>query len=188
MSSQKKKKKSKVARLKFYLECVRALFFDCLSFVRRFCSSVKRACYWGWALRNNHDWDHGYLDTMVALKLRRMLNAQVGPQSYHDPECKNYLPKVRSLKLAVKLAERLQADKYHESPKYPLDYTFERTERTEEYATFEMVAQNPFRKEKASELYLRLAMDEYARLDRREDRDRQIMYRIIAKYGTFWWD
>lgn len=180
----KKNKKS----LKLGLRFLGDIFIDCISYVRRFGESIARACYWGWALRDSHDWDHGYLDRIVALKLRRMLTAQLGPQSYHSPECPNYLPKVRSLKLAVKLAERLQADKYHDNPKYPLDYTFKRMGHTDEYATFQMVLQNPVRKEKASELYLKLAMDEFARKDRRQDRDRAILYRIIAKYGTYWWD
>jgi hypothetical protein len=172
----------------FYIPVILGALSDAAQLVRRFGKTVARACYWGWTLRDSHDWDHGYLDTMVALKLRRMLDAQIGPQSYHSPECPNYLPKVRSLKLAVKLAERLQADKYNDSPKYPLDFKFEQTEKSQKQVTFQMVPYNPARKEKASELYQKLALDEWARHDRRRDRDRQIMYRIIAKYGTFWWD
>lgn len=176
----KKDKKS----LKLGLRFLGDIFIDCISYVRRLGESIARACYWGWALRHNHDWDYAYLDHIMLLKLRRMHRLMAGSESMHDPSCQNYAPKMRSLKLALKLAERLQADKYYANVKYPIDFKLEPA--TEKY--FKMVQINPATKMPATKLYLQLALEEWARLDRRQDRDRQIMYRIIAKYGTYWWD
>lgn len=40
--------------------------------MRRLIEQIKRFFYWGWKLRNSFDWDNGFLEEMILLKLKRM--------------------------------------------------------------------------------------------------------------------
>jgi len=40
--------------------------------MRRLIEQIKRFFYWGYKLRNSFDWDNGFLEEMILLKLKRM--------------------------------------------------------------------------------------------------------------------
>lgn len=64
-----KEKKTIFSFLKYNLYCF-------LSFIRTrvkiMYETSERIIYWGWKLRNSHDWDYGYMEDMLLYKLQRM--------------------------------------------------------------------------------------------------------------------
>lgn len=140
--------------------------------------------YWGWAMRHNHDWDYEHLLEVNVLKLRRMHALFSSPDSYHSPDCINYLPKMKSLRLALKLGQRILDDKYDDHLVNNVDVRFEPNGDT----TYIMVLVDSKTKRKLTDEELKVRHELWARADRRKDRDRKIFYSILAKYSIYWWD
>ena len=73
--------------------------------------AVLRGLRWGWRLRYNYEWDSGFLLEIEVLKLKELLH-NFEHHGHHDPECENYAPKMKSLRLAIKLGDLLINDDY----------------------------------------------------------------------------
>jgi hypothetical protein len=145
---------------------------------------LKRMIYWAWALRNSHDWDHTELLKMEVLKLKRMLQVFESPNSYHSPECENYKPKMKSLRLAVKIGELLLKGDFY-SKNFNVDHTC--TPANEKgFLGFTAVHKDtriPLTEEELSAYYNRLRL-----ISTRETQLSQTFYKIITKYHQYWWD
>lgn len=74
--------------------------------MKHYLQNIRMFFYWGWKLRNNHDWDYSYLFDMITLKLERMnkelLNSLVDWE--HDDEHKRA---IKALSLAVKIGQKM---------------------------------------------------------------------------------
>jgi hypothetical protein len=136
-------------------------------------------------MRDNHDWDAGYLMQMEVLKLKRMLKHFEGPDSHHSPDCENYKPKMKSLRLAIKLGERYLADDYYKSTvNFEMDIKlYSKDDKLYQIVWIDVDTGQPATKEK-----LEAWRAEYDRADEKQERDRSLFYRIIEKYGNYWWD
>lgn len=153
----------------------------------------KRAVVWGYRLRNSYPWNSGALLEMEVMKLKELLDFFEN-HGYHDPECETYKPKMKSLRLAIKLGDLLLNDEY---TKY---YDLYIKTWGETHCEFEEIVAGRFKgnyrlirlrdgkvwepceKEKAE-------LDEAWKKDaRRQQKHRRWFYGIIAQHGERWWD
>lgn len=145
-------------------------------------------CYWAWALRHNYDWDSHFALEVLVLKLRRMEHYFVR-EGYHDPACSNWKPKMKSLRLALKLGDRLLKSEYgqhieaFERSHGTIGHRFERVPDTS-YSTMRMTVGGI----DATEAQMKAWHAAWAADERREERDRHLFYKIVAKYSPYWWD
>ena len=90
---------------------IKYLYWDVESFFIntyiKICRSLSYAKF-GWS---NYDFDHAYLLEIQVMKLKRMLDCFEN-YGHHCHTCPNYKPKMKSLRLAIKLGEKLRTDAY----------------------------------------------------------------------------
>jgi len=141
----------------------------------------------GW---NNVDFDSEALTEMEVFKLKRLLYLFEN-YGYHSETCINYKPKMKSLKLAIKLGERFLTHDYsrftaaHDKKYGKLDTDFERIEGSDYYRMIDI--KNGVKYTKTEE-EVKDMLDSYRADEREQMRDRRNFYRIIEKYGRHWWD
>lgn len=145
---------------------------------------IERMAYWAWALRDSHDWDHVDLLKMEVLKLKRMLAEFESPKSYHSPTCENYKPKMRSIRLAIKLGDILiSGDRFAKD--LGVDYIFTPSGE-DRFLTMTPVHADtrvPLSEPELATYHERLRL-----MGVREDELSQTFYKILAKYHRYWWD
>ena len=95
----------------------------------RFLEKIQRFLFWGWTMRNSYDWDYGFVEQVLLLKLKR-LKHEMDTASYHRnlEDLYNDLPNEtgfdrdntlqcikahRALNLAICLLERQTANLYY---------------------------------------------------------------------------
>lgn len=155
------------------MELIKAYLYDYfISPVAQFFKKLKRAIAFfiiGW---NNFDWDHAYLMELEVFKLKRLLY-EFENFGYHSPECKNYKPKMKSLKLAIKLGEMLSEGDYFKFT----GLHYKKWNRPVDLWTYKM-------QEDEKNEFLEAANKD----DRIEAKHRRWFYNIIRDYGRYWWD
>jgi hypothetical protein len=74
--------------------------------------TIKRFFFWGWKLRNNHDWDGAYMYEIIYIKLSRMYDCFLkdGHCMWNDGSDKIGM---RRLSECKELARRLREESYH---------------------------------------------------------------------------
>lgn len=146
----------------------------------------------GWL---NYDFDADYVHELVLFKLKRMEYTFIH-HGYHSEECENYIPKMKSLKLCIKLLDIYCNDKsaihmnHHTRQWGELKMYTVKAEISETYGQlFKIISERPFavtKEEKGREREgSRIA---YEADHNRNERILATAYKIVAKYHRHWWD
>lgn len=164
--------------------------------MRSFIEQIKRFFYWGWTLRKSFDFDYGYTEQLLLLKLKRLLHT-MNTDPYHmnledlykykdDPNNTQFdkdwaisaIKGHRALICVIKLLERRLNDSYYWDfvgitayyEQNPINFdSF--NERTEEDRLRYINILKPM-------------LDAERRLI---DRDKKLIYNILYKYSDHWW-
>jgi hypothetical protein len=158
---------------------VKVLIAQCRRFVR-----------WGWRLRNNVEWDYYALLELEVLKLRELLH-NFETYGSHDPACPSYGPKMKSLRLAIKLGDLLLRDSYLKFveahyAKWGRPKIVFKPEESKITSKLEWERDGKPHKPSAQETTeLREAWEAD---HRREQKHRRWFYAIIREHGQRWWD
>lgn len=180
-----------------YLELAYAYLYDFTignirQYYRKICRSLAFARI-GW---DNFDFDYRPLVELELFKLKRMLHLFEN-SGYHSEECPNYKPKMKSIRLAIKLGERwLNHDycKFHDLHEkkwgklqtnldnpLPEDYTPEGNLRWRSWRNGAKTEEE--KRQEHLEFFEAVRKD-----DRLEERDIKNFYKILAKYSRYYWD
>jgi hypothetical protein len=160
-----------------------------LNKLRGFCKRVRRS--WDYAVLgwSNYDFDYGYLLAVLRFKLERMHKFLSGPDAIatHDK------PALQSLRLAARLAKKLETDEYiffvdRHNEKWKHVPTHEHIEPTpdERKAGIGMISR-PIRTPETAAArteYIRAVEDD----QKIRARDLRWLFSIIEEYHTRWWD
>jgi len=153
----------------------------------KLCRSISYAVF-GW---NNKDFDDGFLLQLEVYKLKRMLHLFKN-YGNHCEDCENYKPKMKSIKLAIKLGERVINHNYrrfydmHVHKYGKIQYEFEPTDATKQYYQMILIKNN--KKYERTQDEIDDLINARSTDEREQGRDRRLFYRIIEKYGRYWWD
>lgn len=142
--------------------------------VRNFWGMICRMAYWAWVMRNNHDYDFGYLMQMIHLKLKKMEKEMLHKGNavwQHDPKCRTY----KSLKEAIELSKRLSEGEFHFH--HHTDAVLEKHNPMSLGWRFKIDPQ--FRRE------LRIATKKDKEI---YDCQKNRFWYIMNRYGEGWWD
>jgi len=110
---------------------------------------------------------------------------------YHDPECDTYKPKMKSLKLAIKLGERwMRGDYYrfhdlHEQKYGKIELGWESIPGSNNSKSISL--KNGKKYERSIEERIEFLEAHFAD-EREQEKHRRLFYNIINKYGRYWWD
>lgn len=140
----------------------------------------------GW---NNYDWDSHYIYEVLQFKLKRTLKEL---ESGHS--IPNQYNELKALKLAIKLGDRLVEDwnhysqfrDLHDAKWGKLDMDFEPVEDSNNLRLISSRPNANTKEEKEQELSD--FMTALKKDDRRKQRDREIYFKILAKYIEYMWD
>lgn len=171
-------------------------FFDAYYNVTAFIEWCKRAIAYARVGYKNYDFDALSIENYLLFKLKRVerclvngtcdLTVEMGPK------------KMKAIRLCIKLLTRLTDGSYHRfldmhHAKWGVgEMTFTKVEGTENkpggpYSTMDIVyakANTPELKAQQRKEYMEAVYAD----DREESRDRRLVYAIIQKYITYWWD
>ena len=194
----------KLNAIKDIIEDVKDAIDDIISLPRRTYIKLRRSLDFAIMGYNNYEWDHHYLNKLVLFKLKRFHKAFTGPRSMHSPDCDNYKVKMKSLVLAIKIGEKvvngeymrfydLHGKKWGESKTWttPMDKDHKDLpeERSDEAEFFRMHSSRPnANTAEEKEMEHREVMLSLAKDHREEQRDIELLYRIVGKYNQYWWD
>jgi len=162
---------------------------------------IKRFFFWGWTLKDNHDWDSGYLEQMILIKLKRMKHAldndpyNMNESDYrrelftcNESERPNLLLNLKAhkaLRLCIALFNRILTESYYDKISglehywslYTLDFK-DSTIVTRCVETNELADPAVYR-----DIFLNAANSE----NRLKDRDRKLLYKLMGEYIQGWW-
>lgn len=162
--------------------------------VRNFIASVRMFFFWGWRLRNNYDWDYGYLMDFIKIKLKRMDKALHAKNKEYELSYDQFKSQ-QALRLAILLLERFEdrgsetgyainACKSHNLKWGSLETNMLETEAGTDIRFWRKNAKTEAEKEQEAEEYRKLM-----NLDHEiYKRDVKIFWNIMQKYHTTWWD
>lgn len=159
-------------------------------------------------LASYYPWDYFHMENFLKRHLELYLKdyencsfafkpESLKPENLSDYEKENLenlkeqvRAKYLSAKLALKLLNRLYEDKYYTKKEKELEdiygnlsVNWEKTEDRKFFTTF-FTYGKVGRSEEASEAFLNL----YIMQNKRQERDRQLVYKIMAKYASSWWN
>lgn len=176
---------------------------DVIFKIKRFFKGLKRGFAFFKIGFNNHDWDYDYLHELVLFKLKRMYY-EMENFGYHSPKCSNYKPKMKSLKLTIKLLERYIAgdDKHYCGPllrhdekwgemktwSVPVDSAGNEIPEKEAKLFRWMTSRPNAITEEEKEQERKEFLEAFRLCDTLKQRDIRNVYHIIAKYHNYWWD
>lgn len=155
---------------------------------------LKRSFHYakfGWL---NYDFDYSALHELTLFKLKRFLYCFEN-YGYHSEECENYKPKMKSLKLAIKLLEKYLADgnrflDMHDKKWGPLETWTEKAEYDENYGQLcRWLSKRPGAITEEQKEQERIEFrNAYDADDREKNKYLALAYKIIIKYNRYWWD
>ena len=128
---------------------------------------ICRFFYWGWHLRNNHEYDFAYIYRMLHLKLSRIYKYYVELNA--NPKAHYRLPtkSLHKLKTCILLLDRMLEEKYHchyfENRNYSPD----------------------------DDLFVEWDIDLMEKVEYSENRERyirELFFYMFEKYHRDWWD
>ena len=134
------------------------IYYPIIIFYERVC----RFFYWGWKLKDSHDWDYYYLNQIIHFKLVRMKkrlidDAKAGKLAvYCEWQVKEKDRAHRMLLTSVELSRRLMNED---------EYLWD------QYVAGKISATTYFKKNEA-----------------KQARDRKYFYEILEKWGRYWWE
>jgi hypothetical protein len=143
--------------------------------------TVKRMFYWGWKMRDNHDWDFHYVYIMLYYKLDRMSKAMInkGHLEWQYEENKRV---VRYLKMATECARRLA---FEEDNRYSHQFLDKYGFRSSWSKQLKLKSKGePISKELYDRLYK-------ASLDKDKNYRKYLkdnLYKALNTFGEHWWD
>lgn len=179
-------------------------FWDSFNKVRRFFATIYRFFYYGWKLKNSFDFDFGYTEQILFLKLKKLQNCMNTDPchrnlndlyeslkteengSFDRDNTLQCIKAHRALNICVNILKRRDRGDYY-SNLVGLSKFYDNVEHKSvkvegtEYYTFESYTKDgtPYDGAKQTELYLKELEI--------ENRDDQWLYSIISKYHNGWW-
>lgn len=167
--------------------------FEPIWFVKKTYRAIKRFIDYGKVGWNSYEWDHSYLLKLLKFKLVRMKYALENGHS----ECDKHT--TQSLRACVKLLDRLIEDKYN----YWSEKNYKKWGRPE--FDFVKMTDHPFsdefgplhemvdrRHRDMSEEEILKERDDFMlaieKDDAHRERDARLLFSIMSKYYTYWWD
>lgn len=143
---------------------------------------IRRFFYWGWNLRNNADYDYGFLEELLYIKLARLYKELSKPSPFFSMTPGG----LRKLKCAEIIAERLFRDNYviNQYKSIEKRYGIEHHDLIWEKDSFEF-RNNLTKHEKYVKHQYRLAGK---RADQQEKNEKLALYSILSKYSQTWWN
>jgi hypothetical protein len=159
-----------------------------------FFETIKRFFFWGWKLKKSFEWDSHYLLEVMLIKMKEMHD---GFEKYGcgvwctDPTSEDYV-KMKSLKLCIKLLERISKDEYFEKHCDILDEKY--GEFTTDFEPIEgsknvtLVFKLNGIDSKEVEGYHEEMRERMEIADRRKNRDFKIFSELFQRDIFSWWD
>lgn len=158
--------------------------------MKRLFRKIKRMLLWAWNLRDDCDWDSGFLFKMEVMKLKKMQKYFL-EEGLHDEACPNYKKKMQSLSIAIKIGDALISEKYTDAmfrrKKRQVGYEFIKSKHGD--GLYEMVTvwedepKIPLTDEEKTAYYA-----DFEKAELIESQRRKLFYKIIAEHGERWWD
>jgi len=161
--------------------------------------TIKRFFYWGWALRNNRDWDNTFLDEIILLKLQRMRACFNSEEFHHNRwSLKEELEDTRqiefkqglidqykadvALDICISILKRRMDDRYYDKL-VGLEKLYERVEHNFDNGTINTIVDGkPATPEFRS--YQRELMFKSAEI---AARDNKLLFSLMEKFNSSWW-
>ena len=173
----------------------------------RFIDQIKNFFYWGWKLKASFDWDSIFLIEMMELKIQRMYDYQINDghvltiesldplsDTYEEDlvECDKVM--MRSMRICIKLCKRIRE---RSSCGYAVHA---RKKFDEKWGGLEIV-ETPWKNGLTRVIFNRVNVtDENEHIYKKEskelenlssliyNRDSRLLFSIMEKYYTSWWD
>lgn len=172
--------------------------------MRQILSQIKNFLYWGWTMRSNHDYDYGFCEQVLLLKLKRLREAMNTckwhmslPDLYEalkdptidDYERENHIANIkayRALNVVIQLLERQQD--YNFYGEFSGLYDFIGNYASDRPDALSAVLDRNKEKIILPHEEYRKRLLQLREIDgRMEERDRRWAYSLIAKYSQSWW-
>lgn len=158
-------------------------WYECTAVYERICRSLAYARF-GWG---NYDFDAGYALKLLEFKLKRLQNCLLTSNA-HTPDKQT----TQSLRLAIKLLQRLVKDEYSY---FYAQHNLKWFGKKHPDIEFEPVEGGSLLRSKRTELPEEQQAQETAEIraafdadDALKTRDKQWLFAILAKYYEYWWD
>lgn len=169
-----------------------------------FFETIKRMFYWAWIMRSNHDFDFGYTEQVLLLKLKRLRDAMnscefhmsiedlyeaLKEPTIDDYERECYIANIkayRALNVVIQLLERQQDANFYGEFSGLYDFI-------QNYASDRPDALSAILDRNKDKIILpheeyRKKLLQLREIDgRMEERDRRWAYSLIAKFSQGWW-
>lgn len=150
---------------------------------------VKKSWEYSKLLRKDFDWDSAYIYQLLLFKLKRTKKACIDEGHHYDDNNEE-----KSLRIAIKLCERLWKHDYmdrwhrkHDAKWGELKTWFE--ELDDGSGCSRMHFERPNAKTPEEKEQERKEMLAGLKLEAKiEQRDRDLLFKIMAKYMPYWWD
>jgi hypothetical protein len=184
------KKLTHLQRLQSLLEKIVDKFDDMVRPVKVIPHKFSRSLAFAKIGYNSHDFDDYYLVELEVFKLKRMLYLFEN-HGHHCPTCDTYIPKMKSIKLAIKLGEKwLNSDYFRFWDLHNKKYgdTEIGWESIPNSTNSLMITLKDGKKYERSEEERKSLIDSHRKDEREKEKHRQLFYKIIAKYGRYYWD
>lgn len=159
--------------------------------LREIAYQVRNFFYWGWKLRHDQNYDFGYLEKMLLMKLTAMRDyfRDYGHLSWCQDESSDERADWKALELTIKLLEKSIA---HDNGEYilknDLDKWGEWISHDGEGSILERLRPEKVVTEEDKRHWHNEWVNHMNREDRTARKYRKIMYRLVEKYGRSWWD
>lgn len=158
--------------------------FPFRNFYRRICFFL----FWGWTLKDSHDWDHYHLYDLLFIKMNRMRKALAEGST----EKRVLARKLKKMDVAIGLCKKLRDDDYSENTDKveqkwgKLQFVTDPTNNPKIYRGrfFNQNALNPEQQKQADKDRSKAVKADY----RKQERDRKKLFTIIADNIETWWD
>lgn len=169
------------------------IVFEPIWFVKKTCRAIKRFIDYGRVGWNSYEWDHSYLLKLLRFKLSRMKYALENGHSEYDKQT------IQSLRVCLRLLDRLIKDEYNYwidknyakwgHPDFDFVETNEHPFSDEFGSLYSMVDR---RHDNMTEEEILKERDDFMLAMKKDDshreRDARLLFSIMSKYYTYWWD
>jgi hypothetical protein len=151
--------------------------------IRILWKTVCRMVWWGWKMRNNHDWDFAYLYLTIHLKLQRMDKVLFSEKSYALWTIQDKSRVYRALKETKEIARRLSTGEEH------YKYTLQFHEKYGFKGSLASLFDERLGVEKISDnLYNKLYRAALKKDEAHYKQLKQRFYYLLSTFGEHWWD
>lgn len=168
------------------------MFKQIKTFTRGIIRQIRNFFYWGWKLRHDRNYDFGYLEEMLLMKLIAMRNyfRDYGVHSWCQDEDSDERIDWKALELTIKLLEKSIAHDNGESIlKNNLDKWGEWVYHDEEGGSIlNRVRPEKVITEEDKQQWKKEWYGQNVREDNIARKYRKIAYRLMEIYGRRWWD